>query len=76
VEIGCIEMVNRVATGATFHCYFNPERDMPAEAERVHGLSEAFLADKPLFATQAEDLLVFLGDRRWWRIMPVSTSAS
>lgn len=62
VEIGCIEMVNRVTTGATFHCYFNPERDMPAEAERVHGLSEAFLADKPLFATQAQELLAFLGE--------------
>ena len=49
VEIGCIEMVNRVPTGATFHCYFNPDRDMPAEAERVHGISAAFLADKPNF---------------------------
>ncbi len=49
VEIGCIEMVNRVPTGATFHCYFNPDRDMPAEAERVHGISAAFLADKPRF---------------------------
>ena len=62
VEIGCIEMVNRVLTGATFHCYFNPQRDMPAEAERVHGLSEAFLADKPLFGERAEELLEFLGD--------------
>lgn len=62
VEIGCIEMINRVATGATFHCYFNPERDMPAEAERVHGLSISFLADKPLFATKAAELLEFLGD--------------
>ena len=41
VEIGCIEMVNRVATGSTFHAYFNPDRDMPPEAERVHGLSAA-----------------------------------
>jgi len=62
VEIGCIEMVNRVTTGATFHCYFNPQRDMPVEAERVHGLSEAFLADKPLFAEKAQELLDFLGD--------------
>jgi len=62
VEIGCVEMVNRVPTGATFHGYFNPQRDMPAEAERVHGLSEAFLADKPLFATRAQELLDFLGD--------------
>ncbi|VVT03393.1 DNA polymerase III subunit epsilon [Erythrobacter sp. EC-HK427] len=62
VEIGCIEMVNRVLTGATFHAYFNPERDMPVEAERVHGLSAQFLADKPLFRDRAEDLLAFLGD--------------
>lgn len=62
VEIGCIEMVNRVATGAVFHCYFNPERDMPAEAEAVHGLSISFLADKPRFAEKASDLLAFLAD--------------
>lgn len=62
VEIGCVEMVNRVPTGATYHCYFNPQRDMPAEAERVHGLSEAFLADKPLFAQKAQELLEFLSD--------------
>jgi len=62
VEIGCVEMMNRVPTGATFHGYFNPQRDMPAEAERVHGLSEAFLADKPLFAARAQELLDFLGD--------------
>jgi DNA polymerase III subunit epsilon len=62
VEIGCIEMVNRVATGATFHAYFNPERDMPAGAEAVHGLSISFLADKPLFRTCAADLIDFLGD--------------
>ncbi len=62
VEIGCIEMVNRVATGATFHAYFNPERDMPAGAEAVHGLSITFLADKPLFQARAADLMDFLGD--------------
>lgn len=62
VEIGCIEMVNRVVTGQTFHAYFNPERDMPAAAEAVHGLSAAFLADKPLFASRAAELLKFLGD--------------
>jgi DNA polymerase III subunit epsilon len=62
VEIGCIEMVNRVPTGAVFHAYFNPERSMPAEAEAVHGLSSAFLADKPRFAERAEELLTFLGD--------------
>ncbi len=62
VEIGCIEMVNRVSTGQTFHAYFNPQRSMPAEAEAVHGLSETFLADKPLFAACAEQLLEFLDD--------------
>lgn len=62
VEIGCVELVNRVATGATFHAYFNPERDMPAAAEAVHGLSISFLEDKPLFSATADDLLEFLGD--------------
>ena len=62
VEIGCLEMVNRVETGRTFHAYFHPERPMPPEAQRVHGLSDAFLADKPLFAHLVEDLLDFIGD--------------
>jgi DNA polymerase-3 subunit epsilon len=62
VEIGCIEMVNRVVTGRTFHGYFNPERDMPAEAEAVHGLSSIFLADKPRFAERAAELLEFIGE--------------
>ena len=62
VEIGCIEMIGRVETGRTFHAYFNPERDMPVEAERVHGLSAAFLAAKPRFAECADELLAFLGD--------------
>ncbi len=62
VEIGCIEMVNRVTTGATFHCYFNPDRDMPAAAEAVHGLSAAFLSDKPRFHEKAAEFLEFIGD--------------
>lgn len=62
VEIGCIEMVNRVPTGETFHCYFNPDRDMPAAAEAVHGLSIGFLSDKPRFHERAADLLEFLGE--------------
>ncbi|MBA4767814.1 MAG: DNA polymerase III subunit epsilon [Porphyrobacter sp.] len=62
VEIGCVEMVGRVETGRTFHAYFNPDRDMPPEAERVHGLSAAFLATKPRFAETAGELLEFLGD--------------
>ncbi|MET3824605.1 DNA polymerase-3 subunit epsilon [Sphingomonas sp. PvP055] len=62
VEIGCVEMINKVETGRTFHAYFHPERAMPPEAQRVHGLSDAFLADKPLFHHGAEALLDFLGD--------------
>ncbi len=62
VEIGCIEMVNRVPTGETFHCYFNPDRDMPAAAEAVHGLSIGFLSDKPRFHERAGELLEFMGD--------------
>jgi DNA polymerase-3 subunit epsilon len=62
VEIGCIELVNRVATGRTFHAYFNPERSMPMEAERVHGLGDAFLADKKRFHEHVVELLEFLGD--------------
>ncbi|WP_332816913.1 DNA polymerase III subunit epsilon [Sphingopyxis sp.] len=62
VEIGCIELVDRRETGLTFHAYFNPERDMPAAAEAVHGLSIQFLSDKPLFATRVDELMEFLGD--------------
>ena len=62
VEIGCVEMVNLVPTGATFHAYYNPERDMPAGAEAVHGLSAAFLSDKPLFRDCFQELLDFIGD--------------
>jgi DNA polymerase III subunit epsilon len=62
VEIGCIEMVNRVSTGRTFHAYFNPDRDMPAGAEAVHGLSITFLSDKPRFHEKAADLLEFVAD--------------
>ena len=62
VEIGCIEMVGRMATGRTFHAFFNPQMPMPPEAERVHGHSDAFLADKPLFHERAGELLEFLGD--------------
>lgn len=62
VEIGCIEMINRIATGATFHAYYNPGRTMPAEAEAVHGLSDVFLADKPSFAERVHELLEFIAD--------------
>ena len=62
VEIGCVELFNRVETGEVFHAYFCPERAMPAEAFAVHGLGDAFLADKPLFAHGVEALLAFIGD--------------
>ena len=62
VEIGCIELVNRVPTGRTFHAYFNPQRPMPLAAEQVHGLSDAFLADKKCFHEHALELIEFLED--------------
>jgi DNA polymerase III subunit epsilon len=62
VEIGCIEMFNRMPTGQSFHRYINPERDMPAEAFAVHGLSTEFLAGKPLFAEVVEEFLEFIAD--------------
>jgi DNA polymerase III subunit epsilon len=62
VEVGCVELVNRIPSGLTFHAYFNPERGMPAEALAVHGLSEEFLKDKAFFAEMADDLMAFLGD--------------
>ena len=61
VEIGCVELVDRCETGVVFHAYINPERAMPPEAEAVHGLSEAFLADKPRFADIVGELMAFLG---------------
>ncbi len=62
VEIGCIELVNRCETGSTFHAYLNPLMPMPSIAEQIHGLGDAFLADKPLFEDIVEDLLDFIGD--------------
>jgi DNA polymerase-3 subunit epsilon len=62
VEIGCIEIYNRVETGRTFHAYFNPERDMPFEAQEIHGLTNLFLSDKPRFTELADALLDFLED--------------
>lgn len=62
VEIGCVEMFNRVETGKHFHAYFNPERLMPSDAEAVHGLTNIFLSDKPLFGDRVEELLDFIAD--------------
>lgn len=62
VEIGAVELLNHLPSGRTFHVYINPERDMPKEAEAVHGLSSVFLSDKPVFAAIAQDFLEFIGD--------------
>jgi DNA polymerase III subunit epsilon len=62
VEIGCVEIFNRMPTGQSFHRHINPERDMPQEAFAVHGLSSEFLADKPLFAHVVEEFLEFIAD--------------
>src|ERR1700732_365845 len=62
VEIGCVEIFNRMPTGQTFHRYINPERDMPAEAFAVHGLSADFLSTKPLFTEVVEEFLEFIAD--------------
>jgi DNA polymerase-3 subunit epsilon len=62
VEIGCVEIFNRMPTGQTFHRHINPQRDMPAEAFAVHGLSTEFLTTKPLFAEVADEFLEFIGE--------------
>jgi DNA polymerase-3 subunit epsilon len=62
VEIGCVELFNHVSTGKHFHAYLNPERDVPTEAAMVHGLTDEFLADKPIFAQVVDDFLTFIGD--------------
>jgi DNA polymerase-3 subunit epsilon len=61
VEIGCVELINHVPTGKNYHVYLNPERGMPEEAFRVHGLSDEFLSDKPLFRDAVDDFLAFIG---------------
>jgi DNA polymerase-3 subunit epsilon len=60
VEIGAVELINHLPTGRVFHEYINPERDMPAEAEKIHGISAAFLEDKPVFAGVTDAFLAFL----------------
>jgi DNA polymerase-3 subunit epsilon len=62
VEIGCVELDNHVPTGNSYHQYVNPERDMPDEAFAVHGLSEEFLANYPIFSEVADGFLQFIGD--------------
>jgi len=62
VEIGALEIINRMPTGKSFHTYINPERNMPEEAFKIHGISEYFLKDKPVFKEIAKDFLEFIGD--------------
>lgn len=62
VEVGCVELINRFPTGRTFHRYCNPDRDMPAEAFAIHGLSAKFLSGHPRFGEIADDFLAFIGD--------------
>src|SRR6202012_153818 len=62
VEIGCVELFDHVPTGKTYRAYLNPERPVPPETTKIHGLTDEFLADKPKFAEIVEELLEFLGD--------------
>ena len=64
VEIGAVELLNHLPTGKTFHKYLNPERNMPEEAKAVHGLTEEFLRDKPVFSQIVEDFLTFIRDSK------------
>jgi DNA polymerase-3 subunit epsilon len=62
VEIGCVEMIGHIRTDNAFHVYINPERDMPREAEAIHGISSEFLKDKPVFSAVAQQFVDFIGD--------------
>jgi DNA polymerase-3 subunit epsilon len=62
VEVGCIELLNRIPTGATFHAYLNPDRDVPAEAFAIHGLSTEFLRGHKRFVEIADEFLAFIGE--------------
>jgi DNA polymerase-3 subunit epsilon len=64
IELACVELINYIPTGAFWHWYFNPERDVPKAATDVHGLTAAFLTDKPLFGALAGEILAVLGDAR------------
>lgn len=61
VEIGAVELLNHLPTGRTFHKYLNPQRPVPAEAVRIHGLDDDFLRDKPVFAQVVDEFLAFIG---------------
>jgi DNA polymerase-3 subunit epsilon len=62
IDIGCVELVDHFPTGRTFQCYLDPERDVPDEVQKVHGITTAFLKDKPKFADVVDEFLEFIGD--------------
>ncbi len=62
IEIGCVELLNRIPTGREFHVFVNPERDVPEDAVKIHGITGDFLKDKPLFVDVAGDFHGFIGD--------------
>ena len=64
VEIGCVELMNTLPTGKTYHVYLNPERDIPPEATAVHGITNDFVKDKPTFGEVVGDFLDFISDAR------------
>lgn len=64
IEIGCVEIEDLLPTGKTFHRYINPEREIEPDAIRVHGITNEMVRDKPKFATIADELLAFIGDRK------------
>ncbi len=64
IEIGCVEMIDRIRTGKSYQAYINPQREVPEEAFRVHGISNVFLKDKPIFSAVVQDWLAFIGDSR------------
>ncbi|MFP6834171.1 MAG: exonuclease domain-containing protein, partial [Porticoccaceae bacterium] len=62
IEIGCVELVNRKLTGKHYHQYINPQRKVDEGAMQVHGITDEFLEDKPLFANIVDEFLAFVGD--------------
>ena len=76
IEVGCVELLNHIPTGRTFHTYLNPRRAISAEAVLVHGLTEEFLRGSPCFEDMAESFAEFVGDSSLSPTMPASTAAS
>lgn len=64
IEIGCVEIINDIKAGEVFHCYINPERDVPMDSFRIHGISSEFLQDKPIFKDVCQDFIDFISDSK------------